>query len=58
MEITVVSEHKDRPIKGTQKINPGTNSGFPGGSGVENLPANAGDLGSSPVPDRLRGKEL
>ena len=28
------------------------NRGFPGGAGVENLPANAGDTGSSPGPGR------
>ena len=28
------------------------NSGFPGGTVVENLPANAGDMGSSPGPGR------
>ena len=26
--------------------------GFPGGAGVKNLPANAGDTGSSPGPGR------
>ena len=26
--------------------------GFPGGAAVENLPANAGDMGSSPGPGR------
>ena len=26
----------------------GSNGGFPGGAVVENLPANAGDMGSSP----------
>ena len=26
--------------------------GFPGGAVVENLPANAGDMGSSPGPGR------
>ena len=28
------------------------NEGFPGGAVVENLPANAGDTGSSPGPGR------
>ena len=27
--------------------------GFPGGAVVKNLPANAGDTGSSPGPERL-----
>ena len=29
-----------------------TEKGFPGGAVVENLPANAGDTGSSPGPGR------
>ena len=29
-----------------------TNRGFPGGAVVKNLPANAGDTGSSPGPGR------
>ena len=29
-----------------------TNGGFPGGAGVKNPPANAGDTGSSPGPGR------
>ena len=28
------------------------NQGFPGGAGVRNLPANAGDTGSCPGPGR------
>ena len=28
------------------------NKGFPGGSVVKNLPANAGDTGSTPDPER------
>ena len=36
-------KHKRR--KRPTKTNPG---GFPGGAVVENLPANAGDMGSSP----------
>ena len=27
--------------------------GFPGGAVVKNLPANAGDMGSSPGPERF-----
>ena len=30
----------------------GTDRGFPGGSVVGSLPANAGDMGSSPGPGR------
>ena len=30
--------------------------GFPGGSAVKNLPANAGDVGSTPGPGRSPGE--
>ena len=32
--------------------NSGVGGGFPGGPVVKNLPANAGDMGSSPGPER------
>ena len=45
---------KDQPIHATTWINfknialRSQSQGFPGGAVVENLPANAGDMGSSP----------
>ena len=44
MELSVSRETGLRIKKPTQKTAPG----FPGGAVVENLPANAGDTGSSP----------
>ena len=38
--------HADTEIKKTES------GGFPGGAVVKNLPANAGDMGSSPGPGR------
>ena len=43
-------EISDEELKG--------NYAFPGGSVVKNLPANAGDLGSSPGSGRSPGEEI
>ena len=44
-----------RLVRRSQKGRKGlstVNLGFPGGTVVQNLPANAGDMGSSPGPGR------
>ena len=40
-------------LKTPKESRPDKKQGFPGGAVVENLPANAGDTGSSPGPGRF-----
>ena len=46
------------PLAMLHKVVPNHSSGFPGGSVVKNLPANAGDMGSIPVWGRSLEKEM
>ena len=49
MYVNVINEPKQASkSKNLKKINKMFREGFPGGAVVENLPANAGDTGSSP----------
>ena len=48
VEITAIQQNKEKRMK----RNEDSLRDFPGGAVVENLPANAGDMGSSPGPGR------
>ena len=48
----VFLDDKKAEVLSTRDLKNNTREGFPGGSVVRNLPANAGDMGSIPDPGR------
>ena len=51
-KFTVFLDDKKAEVLSTHDLKNNTREGFPGGSVVRNLPANAGDMGSIPDPGR------